>query len=141
MDLPEGLAKALTYTYNVNQAVAASYHQVFNYKKMTRNQVRIFAGIEMYYGNMDDLKFIYAAREIEPLGKYINALQRLKEFSQDAHDIVARYGMDAFTEHKKKLDAVQKEIKTLKDEVLTRTKELDAYGISIKDIEALAARF
>lgn len=123
----------------INQPMQLPYRDDFlDLKKLTKNQLRILTGIEMYYGNFEELKFIFAAKEIPELMQFLNKVQELTRAKNNMNSIVAQKGMGALQEELSKARALGSEVKKLKTILITdKLPALKAYKIDESDIDKL----
>lgn len=104
-------------------------------KNVTRNQLRILTGIEMFYGNFDDLKYIYASKEIKELGEYIKKINELNTLKQKMTSITATQGLKALDKSLDRARKIGSEITTLKNKLLEKIGKLNEYKITEEDLE------
>lgn len=122
----------------LNNSLNMPYRDDFlDSRKMTRNQLRIITGIEMYYGNFDDLKYIYASKEIPELGQYIQKISELNKAKSAMTSVAATKGMAAVNAEMDKAKNLMAEINKLKTTLLENLPQLEKYKIDDNDLERI----
>jgi len=135
--LPEKIVQRTNWNYVLNQPIPTQYKEIFNWKRLNRYQLRIIAGIEIYFGNLSELKFVYAIKEVPELSEFITLLGKQKELQQDAHTIMAKEGIKGLETHQKTLFEAGTKLKESKESLMTKIKLLNEYQITENDILTL----
>lgn len=89
----------------------------------------------MFYGNFDELKFIYAAREVPELSEYIRKINEFNEVKSKMTSIVASQGLKVLNEQMAKAKTLGSEIQKAKTALLEKLHVLKDYKITEEDIE------
>lgn len=91
----------------------------------------------MYYGNFDELRFIYAAREIPELSTYINKISELDRIKNRMTTVVATEGMKSLEREMTRAREVGAEIEEVRSKLIEKLPQLKEYKITEEDIEDL----
>lgn len=110
---------------------------MFNPKTITKNQLRIVTGIEMFYGNFDEFKYIYAAKEINDLSEYISNITKLKSMKNKMTSVMAASGMAGINKLLAETKSLDSKISKLRKALLEKLHELEKYNITEDDLENL----
>lgn len=138
------MQKNINLFYDVNSSIGSTYKELFPLKKITKNKLRIIAGIEMYFGNMDEVKYLYASKEIKELEQFINHMQNVKKLMDEANMIMLSNHPDKLAKAEEKhlqASKEQKRSKEMKDKLVAKESLLLEYGIKITDLDELEKRF
>lgn len=120
----------------INNTLSVPYRDDFlSIKKLTRNQLRVLTGIEMYYGNFSELRFVFASYEIPELAEYMRKINELKVARNRMNQVVSTRGVSALEEELSIARKIGSEVKRLKTLLITeKVGELEKYKIDEDDI-------
>lgn len=125
----------------LNQPIPTVYKEIFSFKNLTKNKLRIIAGIELYFGNLKELRLIYAAKEMPELQTFIKLLQKQKEIVGSMHELMLKGGMEEVNIGMDKAASMKDEIKQVKNSILSKPTVLSNYELTAQDIADLENRY
>lgn len=129
------------YTASLNNVMYSQYRDDFmNFRYMNKTQLHLLTGIELYYGNFEELKYIFASNEVPELAEYMNKIAELDDATNSMTGTVATQGLSVLQDLMKDAKRLTGEVNKLKNVLLGKTAILVKYGITEDDIEELYSK-
>lgn len=118
---------SLTASYDLNNAYVPRYDPHFlNFWKITKEQLSIFIGIELFYGNYSEYMLVYVARLHEKLAKLLKLHSQVQQLPKEAEKAVLAGGIQA-------MEATMARYKEVSDEFNSLQNYISENILSIAD--------
>lgn len=139
-ELDEKIMQNAQARLQLNQPLMSIYKDIFPLNKLRRMQLRIIAGIEMFYGNFKRFKFFFAVKEIPELAELMYLSGKVKTMQlEDAHSLLEQgKGMEAVDELLKETAQLEQKRRELLNTILENRKDImKKYSITASELSSL----
>jgi len=108
----------LSLGYDLNNAYIPEYDPDFlNFWTITKEQLNIFIGLELFYGNYSEYLIIYLARLDERLGELISLHSQVQKLPQEVEHAMLIGGVSAMEKKMEELESVTEAYNKQQEEV------------------------
>lgn len=91
----------------------------------------------MFYGNFEEMKYIYASKAIPELLEYMSKIKELKNMKNSMTSTFAAKGISSLNEMLQKTKKTDYELTKIKALLLEKIPQLEEFKITEEDIENL----